>query len=155
MYFVHCLFYNLHSSWHDEKADLTVSGTVSWMMRTMMFGGCTASGNLQRRRSSQSCSPPHPPTRWAATRWCWLPAPWRPILLEIISNLVRVSWLWWVRQWTLLTLFSWQAKLRAFYHAWNPADCSRNIYVKPNGFTLHRNPVAQSTDGARGKIGFR
>merc|ERR1712032_848837 len=48
-----------------------------------------------------------------------------------------------------------QAKLRAFYHAWNPADCSRNIYVKPNGFTLHRNPVAQSTDGARGKIGFR
>ena len=31
-----------------------------------------------------------------------------------------------------------QAKLRAFYHAWNPADCSRNIYVKPNGFTLHR-----------------
>jgi len=50
---------------------------------------------------------------------------------------------------------TYKAKLRAFYHAWNPADCSRNIYVKPNGFTLHRNPVAQSTDGARGKIGFR
>ncbi|KAI8513984.1 F-box/SPRY domain-containing protein 1 [Branchiostoma belcheri] len=33
-------------------------------------------------------------------------------------------------------------------------DCSRNIYIKPNGFTLHRNPVAQSTDGVRGKIGF-
>lgn len=46
------------------------------------------------------------------------------------------------------------AKLRAYYHAWNPNDCSRNIFVKPNGFTLHRNPVAQSTDGARGKIGF-
>ena len=50
---------------------------------------------------------------------------------------------------------TYKAKLRAFYHAWNPNDCSKNIYVKPNGFTLHRNPVAQSTDGARGKIGFR
>ena len=50
---------------------------------------------------------------------------------------------------------TYKAKLRAFYHAWNPADCSNNIYIKPNGFTLHRNPVAQSTDGARGKIGFR
>lgn len=48
---------------------------------------------------------------------------------------------------------SYKTKLRAFYHAWNPLDCSRNIYVKPNGFTIHRNPVAQSTDGARGKIG--
>ncbi|KAK7881274.1 hypothetical protein WMY93_029683 [Mugilogobius chulae] len=33
-------------------------------------------------------------------------------------------------------------------------DCSRNVYIKKNGFTLHRNPIAQSTDGARGKIGF-
>ncbi|ODN01292.1 F-box/SPRY domain-containing protein 1 [Orchesella cincta] len=47
-----------------------------------------------------------------------------------------------------------KAKLRAHIHSWNPLDCSRNIYVKPNGFTIHRNPVAQSTDGARGKIGF-
>ena len=50
---------------------------------------------------------------------------------------------------------TYKAKLRAFYHAWNPNDCSRNIYVKNNGFTLHRNPVAQSTDGARGKMGFK
>lgn len=50
---------------------------------------------------------------------------------------------------------TYKAKLRAFYHAWNPNDCSRNIYVKANGFTIHRNPVAQSTDGARGKIGFK
>jgi len=50
---------------------------------------------------------------------------------------------------------TYKAKLRAFYHAWNPNDCSRNVYIKPNGFTLHRNPVAQSTDAARGKIGFR
>lgn len=48
---------------------------------------------------------------------------------------------------------TYKAKLKAFYHAWNPEDCSRNIYVKPNGFTIHRNPVAQSTDGVRGKIG--
>ncbi|KAI1235739.1 F-box/SPRY domain-containing protein 1, partial [Lamprotornis superbus] len=33
-------------------------------------------------------------------------------------------------------------------------DCSRNVYIKKNGFTLHRNPIAQSTDGARTKIGF-
>jgi F-box protein 45 len=45
--------------------------------------------------------------------------------------------------------------LRAFFHAWNPQDCSRNIYVKPTSFTFHRNPVAQSTDATRGKIGFR
>ena len=55
----------------------------------------------------------------------------------------------------LTSVPTYKAKLRAFYHAWNPNDCSRNIYVKPNGFTLHRNPVAQSTDGARSKIGFR
>lgn len=33
---------------------------------------------------------------------------------------------------------TYKAKLRAFHHAWNPNDCSRNVYVKPNGFTLHR-----------------
>lgn len=38
----------------------------------------------------------------------------------------------------LSTVVTYKAKLRAFYHAWNPYDCSRNIYVKPNGFTLHR-----------------
>lgn len=55
----------------------------------------------------------------------------------------------------LLDLPTYKSKLRAFYHAWNPNDCSRNIYVKPNGFTIHRNPVAQSTDGVRGKIGIK
>lgn len=50
---------------------------------------------------------------------------------------------------------TYKAKLRAFYHAWDPNECSRNVYIKPNGFTLHRNPVAQSTDAAKGKIGFR
>lgn len=49
---------------------------------------------------------------------------------------------------------TYMAKLRAFYHAWNSQDCSRNVYIKANGFTLHRNPVAQSTDGARSKLGF-
>ena len=80
------------------------------------------------------------------------------------------------------TVPTYKAKLRAFYHAWNPFDCSRNVYIKPNGFTLHRwvsplgelkqmfgcgslsnvcldysrrNPVAQSTDATRSKIGFR
>lgn len=47
-----------------------------------------------------------------------------------------------------------KTKLRALYHAWNPEDCSMHIVVKQNGFTLHRNPVAQSTDMARTKIGY-
>lgn len=33
---------------------------------------------------------------------------------------------------------TYKAKLRAFFHAWNPNDCSRNVYIKPSGFTLHR-----------------
>ncbi|KAK6022167.1 50S ribosomal protein L3 [Ostertagia ostertagi] len=32
-------------------------------------------------------------------------------------------------------------------------DILRNNYVRANGFTVHRQPVAQSTDGIRGKIG--
>lgn len=47
-----------------------------------------------------------------------------------------------------------KAKLRALYYAWDPNECSPNIFVKDNGFTLHRNPVAQSTDAAKGKLGF-
>jgi len=54
----------------------------------------------------------------------------------------------------LSTCPTYKSKLRAYFHAWNPQDCSRNVYVKPGGFTIHRNPVAQSTDGARGKIGM-
>ncbi|XP_022124760.1 F-box/SPRY domain-containing protein 1 [Pieris rapae] len=54
----------------------------------------------------------------------------------------------------LSNLPTYKTKLRAYLHAWSPYDCSRNIYIKPNGFTLHRNPVAQSTDACRGKIGF-
>ncbi|CAG5021988.1 unnamed protein product [Parnassius apollo] len=60
-----------------------------------------------------------------------------------------------VRKSDLLTSVpTYKSKLRAFFHAWSPRDCSRNIYIKPNGFTLHRNPVAQSTDACRAKIGF-
>jgi F-box protein 45 len=50
---------------------------------------------------------------------------------------------------------TYKSKLRALFHNWNLNDCSRNIVVKSGGFTVHRNPVAQSTDGARGKIGFK
>uniref|UniRef100_A0A8R1DEM1 F-box domain-containing protein n=1 Tax=Caenorhabditis japonica TaxID=281687 RepID=A0A8R1DEM1_CAEJA len=44
-------------------------------------------------------------------------------------------------------------KLRAWYYAWNATDISRNNYIRTNGFTVHRQPVAQSTDGVRGKKG--
>ncbi|KAK4819701.1 hypothetical protein QYF61_010795 [Mycteria americana] len=49
---------------------------------------------------------------------------------------------------------TYKGKVRAFHHAFSTNDCSRNVYIKKNGFTLHRNPIAQSTDGARTKIGF-
>lgn len=40
-------------------------------------------------------------------------------------------------------------------HAWNPDDRSLNVYVKEEDrLTLHRHPVAQSTDCIRGKIGY-
>uniref|UniRef100_A0AC35UFE2 B30.2/SPRY domain-containing protein n=1 Tax=Rhabditophanes sp. KR3021 TaxID=114890 RepID=A0AC35UFE2_9BILA len=40
-------------------------------------------------------------------------------------------------------------------HAWNPDDRSLNIYVKEDDpLTLHRHPVAQSTDCIRGKVGY-
>lgn len=40
-------------------------------------------------------------------------------------------------------------------HAWNPQDRSLNIFVKEDDpLTLHRHPVAQSTDCARGKVGY-
>lgn len=40
-------------------------------------------------------------------------------------------------------------------HSWNPDDRSLNIYVKEDDrLTLHRHPVAQSTDCIRGKVGF-
>ncbi|KHN78688.1 F-box/SPRY domain-containing protein 1 [Toxocara canis] len=48
---------------------------------------------------------------------------------------------------------SYKEKIRAYFFAWNPNDSSKNNYLRPNGFTVHRNPVAQSTDGIRGKIG--
>jgi len=38
-------------------------------------------------------------------------------------------------------------------HSWNPDDRSPNVFVRPDDpLTLHRHPVAQSTDGARGRI---
>lgn len=39
-------------------------------------------------------------------------------------------------------------------HGWNPKDCSENIDVKEGGLCFERRPVAQSTDGVRGKKGY-
>lgn len=38
--------------------------------------------------------------------------------------------------------------------AWNENDASQNIIVIENGTTLHRHPVAQSTDAIRGKMSY-
>ena len=47
-----------------------------------------------------------------------------------------------------------KAKLVAFMCAWSDEDHSKNLFLKPNRLTVHRNPVAQSTDAVRGKKGF-
>jgi len=43
--------------------------------------------------------------------------------------------------------------LRAFMFAWNPHEISNTMYVKPDGFTVYRKPIAQCTDAVRGKRG--
>lgn len=45
-------------------------------------------------------------------------------------------------------------KLIAYYCSWSEEDHSKNVYVMPNKLTVHRNPVAQSSDLIRGKKGF-
>lgn len=54
----------------------------------------------------------------------------------------------------ILELAGSKAKLVAFENAWNDKACSHNIYLKSDKLTLHRNPVAQSTDAIRGKCGY-
>ena len=39
-------------------------------------------------------------------------------------------------------------------HGWNKDDKSPNVYVKDDDLWIHRYPVAQSTDGCRGKVGY-
>jgi len=39
-------------------------------------------------------------------------------------------------------------------HGWNKDDKSPNVFVKNEGLTVHRYPVAQSSDACRGKIGY-
>ncbi|XP_067291670.1 F-box/SPRY domain-containing protein 1 [Pseudorasbora parva] len=72
---------------------------------------------------------------------------WRSLCARLISEEA-------LRSDVLCNLVSYKGKLKSFQHALSSHDCSRNVYIKKNGFTLHRNPIAQSTDGARGKIGF-
>ncbi|XP_059391000.1 F-box/SPRY domain-containing protein 1-like [Carassius carassius] len=72
---------------------------------------------------------------------------WRSLCARLLSEEA-------LRSDILCNLPSYKAKLKSFQHALSSHDCSRNVYIKKNGFTLHRNPIAQSTDGARGKIGF-
>ena len=47
-----------------------------------------------------------------------------------------------------------KAQLAAYLCAWNDSDRSKNMEMKSNKLTLHRKPVAQSTDAIRGKKGF-
>lgn len=72
---------------------------------------------------------------------------WRSLCARLLSEET-------LRSDILCNLSSYKGKLKSFQHALSSHDCSRNVYIKKNGFTLHRNPIAQSTDGARGKIGF-
>ena len=54
----------------------------------------------------------------------------------------------------LTELMSFRSKALAYECAWNKEDASKNIYIKDNCLTLHRNPVVQSSDGIRGNTGF-
>lgn len=45
-------------------------------------------------------------------------------------------------------------KIRAFYCGFGKGTVSKNMYILSNGFTVHRRPIAQSSDMARGKVGF-
>ena len=47
-----------------------------------------------------------------------------------------------------------KAQLVAYLNAWSENDHSNTIKIKCNKLTLHRNPIAQSTDAIRGKRGF-
>ena len=47
-----------------------------------------------------------------------------------------------------------KAKVRAYLCAWSEEDCSETMYIKEDYLTLHRNPVAKSTDSVRSKAGF-
>jgi len=39
-------------------------------------------------------------------------------------------------------------------HGWNSEDKSDNLFVKNEGLTVHRHPVAQSSDACRGKVAY-
>ena len=40
-------------------------------------------------------------------------------------------------------------------HVWNKDDSSNNLFIRnKDKFTVHRIPVAQSTDCIRGKVGY-
>lgn len=54
----------------------------------------------------------------------------------------------------LSELDTYKAKVLCYECAWNDQDRSHNIYIKNDCLTLHRKPVAQSSDGIRTKIGF-
>ena len=50
---------------------------------------------------------------------------------------------------------SYQAKVQAYFYAWNPNDCSKKVSIKNDGFTFYRRPVGQlTTEGARTRKGF-
>ena len=66
----------------------------------------------------------------------------------------RFSWTKPLRLEVLMDL-PWPSHEVQVEHAWNPDDCSPNIDVDATDpFTMHRQPVAQSTDSLRSKIGY-
>lgn len=72
---------------------------------------------------------------------------WQQLLVECTPKKFREDNL-------IACLASAKAKLIAFECAWSDSDHSDNIEIKENSLTLHRKPVAQSTDAIRGKVGF-
>ena len=47
-----------------------------------------------------------------------------------------------------------KARIKALMCTWNEEDCSETLYLKEDLITVHRNPIAKSTDSIRSKSSF-
>ena len=126
-------------------------GTVSSMTRTTTSGECTVYANWQKRRSNQNFSRPPPHIRF-----------------HLNSNIATVTIIFLGGK----TYNATSGKTTGILPCLEPCRLLKEhlcetkrlhfasvtitiLYDCPNIKLFLRNPVAQSTDGARGKIGFR
>ncbi|XP_065189779.1 F-box/SPRY domain-containing protein 1-like [Sycon ciliatum] len=85
------------------------------------------------------------------------PRLWKPLVLELVPKRAQKSK-------TMKDCFQYlriessqafRAMLRSFLNSWSPHDHSPNMRVTEDPYVMHREPVAQSSDLARTKYGFK